>query len=44
MFKTPVRPAVKKPPAETEVVGQQKKSNNGVGHKAPFVSAVVGKM
>jgi len=45
MFKTPLRPAVvKKYPAEKEMVGQQEHSSNGVGHKAPMLSRLVGKM
>lgn len=46
MFKTPMpRPAmVKKSPAEKEVVGQFHSAVMSVGHKAPILSRLVGKM
>jgi hypothetical protein len=45
MFKNPLRPAViKKPAAEKEVIGQFKHATMGVGHKAPMLSRLVGKM
>jgi hypothetical protein len=45
MFKNPMRPAViKKPTAEKEIIGQFAHSSSGVGHKAPMLSRLVGKM
>ena len=45
MFKNPLRPAViKKPAAEKEMVGQFTHAITGVGHKAPVLSRLVGKM
>ena len=45
MFKNPMRPAViKKPYAEKEMVGQFEHAGSGVGHKAPVLSRLVGKM
>lgn len=46
MFKTPMpRPSViKKSPAEKESVGQMHSAVMSVGHKAPMLSRLVGKM
>ena len=45
MFKNPMRPAViKKPYAEKEVIGQFAHATNSIGHKAPMLSRLVGKM
>lgn len=46
MFKTPMpRPAViKKPSAEKEAVGQMHSAVVSIGHKAPMLSRLVGKM
>jgi len=46
MFKNPMpRPAmVKKPKDEKEFVGQFKSAVMSVGHKAPMLSRLVGKM
>ena len=44
MFKPPLRPSVIKHPAEKEGVGQMQSAVVSIGHKAPMLSRLVGKM
>lgn len=45
MFSKPMpRPAIVKKPIEKEMVGQVKPDANLMGHKAPFLSRLVGSM
>lgn len=46
MFKKPMlqQPAFKKPKGEKEAVGQMQTAVISVGHKAPVLSRLVGKM
>lgn len=44
MFKPPLRPSVIKRPAEKEGVGQMQSAVVAIGHKAPVLSRLVGKM